>query len=56
MTSTQILDQIADKAPLRRNVTAEEVGDVCLFLAGPHSRGITGTTIHVDCGYHIMGV
>lgn len=51
-----ILDQIAEKAPLRRNVTAEEVGDACLFLAGPHSRGITGTTMYVDCGYHIMGV
>ena len=51
-----ILDTIAEKAPLRRNVTAEEVGDTALFLCGPHSRGITGTTIHVDAGYHIMGV
>jgi enoyl-[acyl-carrier protein] reductase I len=51
-----MLDQIAEKAPLRRNVTAEEVGDTCLFLAGPHSRGITGTTIYVDAGYHVMGV
>ena len=51
-----ILDQIAEKSPLRRNVTAEEVGDACLFLAGPHSRGITGTTLHVDGGYHMMGV
>ncbi|MEM1450580.1 MAG: enoyl-ACP reductase [Planctomycetota bacterium] len=51
-----MLDQIAEKAPLRRNVTAEEVGDACLFLAGPHSRGITGTTLYVDAGYHVMGV
>lgn len=51
-----ILDQIAEKSPLRRNVTAEEVGDACLFLVGPHSRGITGTTLHVDGGYHMMGV
>ncbi|MFT7170763.1 MAG: enoyl-[acyl-carrier protein] reductase I, partial [Paracoccaceae bacterium] len=50
-----ILDQIAEKSPLRRNITAEEVGDACLFLAGPHSRGITGTTLHVDGGFHIMG-
>ena len=50
-----MLDNIAQKAPLRRNVTAEEVGDACLFLAGPHSRGITGTTLFVDAGYHIMG-
>ncbi len=51
-----ILDQIAEKSPLRRNVTSDEVGDACLFLTGPHSRGITGTTLHVDCGFHIMGV
>jgi enoyl-[acyl-carrier protein] reductase I len=53
---SKMLDQIASKAPLRRNVTQEEVGDTCLFLAGKHSRGITGTTIFVDAGYHIMGV
>lgn len=51
-----ILDQIAEKSPLRRNITAAEVGDTCLFLVGPHSRGITGSTLHVDGGYHIMGV
>ena len=51
-----MLDHIAEVAPLRRNVTQEEVGDTCLFLCGPHSRGITGSTIFVDAGYHIMGV
>jgi enoyl-[acyl-carrier protein] reductase I len=53
---THMLDHIAEVAPLRRNVTAEEVGDTCLFLCGPHSRGITGSVIFVDAGYHIMGV
>ena len=51
----EMLDGIAEHAPLRRNVTAEEVGDTCLFLSGPHSRGITGSTLFVDAGYHIMG-
>jgi enoyl-[acyl-carrier protein] reductase I len=51
-----MIDHIAETAPLRRNVTAEEVGDTCLFLAGPHSRGITGTTLFVDAGFHIMGI
>jgi len=51
----EMIDHIAQTAPLRRNVTAEEVGDTCLFLAGPHSRGITGSTIFVDAGFHIMG-
>ena len=50
-----MIDHIAQVSPLRRNVTSEEVGDTCLFLAGPHSRGITGTTIFVDAGFHIMG-
>jgi len=52
----EMLDNIADHAPLRRNVTAQEVGDTCLFLAGPHSRGITGSTLFVDAGYNIMGI
>jgi enoyl-[acyl-carrier protein] reductase I len=51
-----MLDHIAETTPLRRNVTAEEVGDTCLFLCSQHSRGITGSIVYVDAGYHIMGV
>jgi enoyl-[acyl-carrier protein] reductase I len=51
-----VLDLIAEKAPLRRNITADEVGDVCAFLASDMSRGITGSTVYVDAGYHIMGL
>jgi enoyl-[acyl-carrier protein] reductase I len=32
------------------------VGDVGVFLASHLSRGVTGEVIHVDCGYHIMGM
>ena len=53
---SSILDHIADRAPLRRNIDAEEVGDVCAFLASDMSRGITGSTLYVDAGYHIMGL
>jgi enoyl-[acyl-carrier protein] reductase I len=53
---SKILDRIAEQAPLRRNVTADEVGDTCLFLASDLSRGMTGGTLYVDCGYNIMGV
>ncbi|MCP5021879.1 MAG: enoyl-ACP reductase [bacterium] len=49
------IDEVAARTALRRNVTAEEVGDACLFLSGPHSRGITGTVLFVDAGFHIMG-
>jgi enoyl-[acyl-carrier protein] reductase I len=52
----EILDRIAARAPLKRNVTAEEVGDACAFLASPLSRGITGSTLYVDAGYHVMGI
>jgi enoyl-[acyl-carrier protein] reductase I len=51
-----ILDQIAARAPLRRNVDADEVGDACAFLASHLARGITGSTLYVDAGYHIMGI
>ncbi|MEM7306726.1 MAG: enoyl-ACP reductase [Planctomycetota bacterium] len=53
---SEVLDHIAGMAPLRRNITAEEVGDACAFLSGDMSRGITGTTLYVDAGYNIMGV
>lgn len=46
----------AEKAPLRKAVDTEEVGDAALFLVSPLSRGITGEVIYVDGGYHILGV
>jgi enoyl-[acyl-carrier protein] reductase I len=53
---TSILGVVAEKAPLRRNVEAREVGSTALFLASDLSSGITGEVIHVDCGYHILGM
>lgn len=43
-------------APLKRNIEPREVGDAGLFLCSPLASGITGTTLYVDAGYHIMGV
>jgi len=51
----KILSNIEEKAPLRRTVDQTEVGDTALFLMSHLSRGITGETIHVDAGYHILG-
>jgi len=45
-----------EKAPLRKAVDIDEVGDAALFLVSPLSRGITGEVIYVDGGYHILGV
>jgi enoyl-[acyl-carrier protein] reductase I len=50
-----ILKIYEEKAPLRRNITQAEVGDSALFLLSDMASGITGTTLHVDCGYHIVG-
>ncbi len=46
----------AERAPLRKQVDIDEVGDTALFLVSPLSRGISGEVIYVDGGYHILGV
>ena len=43
-------------APLRRSVTIDEVGETAAFLVSDHSRSITGEVLHVDAGYHIVGM
>jgi enoyl-[acyl-carrier protein] reductase I len=44
----------AEKAPLKRNITKEEVGMAGLFLLSDLSSGITGEVLMVDAGYSIM--
>jgi enoyl-[acyl-carrier protein] reductase I len=51
-----LLGYVGEKSPLKRNVTAGEVGNTALFLVSDLASGITGETIYVDCGYNIMGV
>jgi enoyl-[acyl-carrier protein] reductase I len=43
-------------SPLQRTVTIEEVGESAAFLLSPMARGITGEILHVDAGYHIVGM
>ena len=43
-------------APLRRNVTLEEVGDAAIYLLSDMSRAVTGEVHHVDSGYNIIGM
>jgi enoyl-[acyl-carrier protein] reductase I len=43
-------------APLRRTVTIEEVGESAVYLLSPMSRGVTGEILHVDAGYHVVGM
>jgi len=46
----------AEKAPMKRNITVDEVAQTALFLCSELSSGITGAIIPVDAGYHIMAV
>jgi len=52
----EMLGHHAERAPLRRNVTAAEVGEAAIFLLSPAASGITATVLHVDAGYHAVGV
>jgi enoyl-[acyl-carrier protein] reductase I len=51
-----ILDTFEEKAPLKKRMSQDELGDAALFLLSRLSRGITGEVVHVDCGYNIMGI
>lgn len=53
---SDILGWVEQKAPLRRNITGEEVGDTALWLLSGLSTGVTGQCIYVDAGYSIMGL
>ena len=43
-------------APLKRNVTIEDVGKSGVYLLSDMSSGVTGEVLHVDCGYHVVGM
>jgi enoyl-[acyl-carrier protein] reductase I len=51
----EMLKSHAERSPLKRNVDPLEVGGTAAFLLSEAGSGITGETIHVDCGYNIMG-
>ena len=52
----KILDEVETNAPLRRNVTIEDVGNVGAFLSSDLASGITGENIYVDSGYNIVSM
>lgn len=51
-----ILAHIEEHAPLRRNVTIENVGGTALYFASDLSAAVSGEIHYVDCGYNIMGM
>src|SRR5690625_3822566 len=52
----KMLDYNARSAPLRRNVTIEEVGNAGAFLCSDLASAITGEILHVDSGFHMVGL
>jgi enoyl-[acyl-carrier protein] reductase I len=48
--------QFRDMAPLRSNITIEDVGATALYLASDLSRAVTGEVVHVDGGFSIVGI
>lgn len=50
-----ILHKIEEEAPLKRNVTQEEVGDMTLAMLSDLSRGVTGEVVYVDSGFNVLG-
>ena len=51
-----MLEHVEKNAPLGRNVSTEEVGNVGAFLCSDLARAITGEIIHADSGYHLLGM
>ena len=50
----RLLDDAVQRAPLRRLVDLADIGALCAFLAGDAARSITGSTLYVDAGYHVV--
>lgn len=55
-TIERMVDYYVANAPLPEAITASEVGTAAAFLCSPLASGITGETLHVDKGYHAMGM
>ncbi len=53
---TDMLHLTQERAPLKRCVTAQEVGEAAAFLVSDAACAITGEILHVDCGYNIIGM
>lgn len=51
----EMLDEVPEKAPLRRNVTGDDVGGTAAWLVSDLAAGVTGENIFVDCGVNTLG-
>jgi enoyl-[acyl-carrier protein] reductase I len=52
----QMLTHVGESAPLKRNVTIEDVGNAAAFLCSDLAAGVTGQVLYVDAGFNIVGM
>src|SRR4051794_40332358 len=52
---SEMMEEAKSRAPMKRLASIEDVGAAAVFLASDAARNITGETLHIDAGYHIMG-
>ena len=52
----QMLEKVEETAPLKRNVTIDDVGNAAAFLCSDLASGVTGQVLYVDAGYSIVGM
>ncbi len=52
----QMIDYAAQRSPMPRGITPQEVANTAVFLCSPLASGITAHVLYVDCGYNVMGV
>lgn len=52
----EMFEHTVRKAPLKRNIEADEVGKTAVYLLSDLSSGVTGENIYVDCGFNIVGL
>jgi enoyl-[acyl-carrier protein] reductase I len=50
----ELMEKVSSRAPARRLVTIEEVGASCVFLSSDYGAAMTGETLYIDGGYHIL--
>ena len=53
---SQMEGVIAERAPLKRGIDADDVGQAGVYLLSPMASSVTGTILYVDAGYHAMGL